>query len=314
MKKTEHDLHHFMHKLNRNMEMDYEYLQKRASEDPGTTGDQAELHWANWLREWLPPTYEVVTKGRIIDQTGQASPQIDILVLKSFYPKRLHSEKHYLSAGVAAAFECKTTLKADHIQEAMETSTKIKKLCRHREGTPYKELHAPIIYGLLAHSHRWANPPEDLIMNKLLDSDSLYVDHPRLGLDFLCVANYGTWTRFHLLLPQTPTLPVQVNSGYINFIPSNTQNFTAVGSFYATLMERLAWEDSTLRDIVDYYRSVRIGGESEGGNMRQFSFEVFSDSVQQHIRDGLLLNNPLSWDKWNISFGTRMVFPDQNDG
>ena len=62
-----------------------------------------------------------------------------------FIPERLRNKKLYLAAGVAAAFECKTTLKAEHIAKAMETCVKIKSLYPVREGTPYKELHAPIV-------------------------------------------------------------------------------------------------------------------------------------------------------------------------
>ena len=66
------------------------------------------------------------------------------------------------------------------------------------------------------------------------------------------------------VFPSTPAFSEEVRSGYIGFIPSRAkeieEDFTAIGSFYANFMERLAWEDPTLRDIVDYYRSVRIGG------------------------------------------------------
>ena len=109
-----HDLHDFMRQLQDRMAANYKQIQKRASEDPGTAGDQGEKNWANLLRGWLPRTYEVVTKGRILGQDGRASPQVDVLVLKSIYPKQLieEGEKMYLAAGVAAAFECKTTLTA----------------------------------------------------------------------------------------------------------------------------------------------------------------------------------------------------------
>ena len=177
-----HDLHHFMQQLSNEMAAEYNRIQMRATEDPGTAGDQGEENWAKLLRGWLPRTYEVVTKGRIINHAGEASPQVDILVLKSFYPKQLHANKHYLSAGVAAVFECKTRLKASHIEEAMQACIKIQKLSRHREGTPYKDLHSPIVYGLLAHSHNWKeknSKPENNIGLKLTESYMSDVLHPR---------------------------------------------------------------------------------------------------------------------------------------
>ena len=187
-----HDLYDFMRQLTNEMAEEYNRIQKRAADDPGTAGDQGEENWAELLRNWLPRTYKVVTKGRIIGVDGRTSPQVDVLVLKDVYPKKLHNKKLYLAAGVAAAFECKTTLTAAHIAEAMETSVKIKDLYPNREGTPYKELHAPIIYGLLAHSHSWKgenSTPEDNIQRTLIVSDFCHVSHPRQGLDLLCVSD-----------------------------------------------------------------------------------------------------------------------------
>ena len=153
-----HDLHDFMRQLSNEMAAEYDRIQKRATEDPGTAGDQGEENWAELLRGWLPRTYAVVTKGRIISADGRTSPQVDVLVLKDVYPERLLDKKLYLAAGVAAAFECKTTLTAAHIAKAVQTCVIIKDLYPVREGSPYKELHAPIVYGLLAHSHSWKAP------------------------------------------------------------------------------------------------------------------------------------------------------------
>ena len=160
-----HDLVDFMRQVSVDMAAEYERIQKRASEDPGTAGDQGEENWAELLRGWLPPTYEVVTKGKIISHDGRTSPQIDVIVLRSMYPKKLLNKKLYLAAGVAAAFECKTTLKASHIEKAMDTCVKIKNLYKPREETPYQELHAPVVFGLLAHSHSWKgdkSTPEEI--------------------------------------------------------------------------------------------------------------------------------------------------------
>ena len=192
-----HDLYDFMQQLSDEMAAEYDRIQKRATEDPGTAGDQGEENWAELLRGWLPSTYKVVTKGRIISQDGRTSPQVDVLVLKDVYPGKLLNKKLYLAAGVAAAFECKTTLKAEHIEKAVKTCVEIKNLYPVREGTPYKELHTPIVYGLLAHSHSWKGPnstPEDNIKAKLWASDWSHVSHPRLSLDLLCVPDLATWT------------------------------------------------------------------------------------------------------------------------
>src|SRR4051794_38517479 len=105
-----HEVHEFMLQATRKMQADYELIRRRTKEDPGTAGDQGEENWAELFREWLPPTYQVVTKGRILSHNGSAGPQIDVLILSPSYPKRLLGEKLYLAAGVTAAFECKTTV------------------------------------------------------------------------------------------------------------------------------------------------------------------------------------------------------------
>jgi len=75
------------------MAEEYDRIQKRATEDPETAGDQGEENWATLLRQWLPS-----------------------------YPQILLDKKLYLAGGVAVAFECKTTLKAAHVKATDETA------------------------------------------------------------------------------------------------------------------------------------------------------------------------------------------------
>ena len=189
------------------MESEYLRIRSRASEDPGTAGDQGEENWAELLRGWLPPTYKVVTKGRILNPDGRASPQVDVLVLKDVYPDKLLNKKLYLSAGVAAAFECKTTLEAAHIEKATRTCAEIKDLYSVRTGTPYKEMHSPIIYGLLSHSHSWkskGSKPAENIEKKWIESDYTYSQYPRSSIDLICVADLGVWAPVKFTFIATP--------------------------------------------------------------------------------------------------------------
>ena len=320
-----HDLHEFMRQLSTEMAAEYDRIQMRATEDPGTAGDQGEENWAELLCGWLPRTYKVVTKGRIISQDGRISPQIDVLVLKSIYPEKLLTKKLYLAAGVAAAFECKTTLKASHIEEAVKTCTEIKNLYPNREGTPYKELHAPIVYGLLAHSHSWKGPnstPEANIEQKLLESDYLHVSHPRQGLDLLCVADLATWilSKWTFLGPQVFARPEDgsppflkyggpdeaVRSSYAGHTPSydhQVEHFTPIGVLISNLTNRLAWEDSSLRDLADYYRLAGLYGSGKGST-RKWPSSIYSEKVRQRIEAGNLRTGPAAiWNEWNMVFG-----------
>jgi hypothetical protein len=125
MDSKSHDLADFMQAVTEDIGREYERIQKRVGEDPGTAGDQGEENWASVLRNWLPQTYHVVTKGRILSFDGVAGPQIDILVLRPVYPRHLMDKKLYLAGGVAAAFECKLTLKPEHIKKAVENALSI---------------------------------------------------------------------------------------------------------------------------------------------------------------------------------------------
>ncbi len=312
-----HDLYDFMHQKTAWIAAEYKRIQKRVKDDPGTAGDQAEENWAKLLRDWLPPTYEVVTKGQIIGQDGKPSPQIDVLVLnKNMYPKQLidDNQKAYLAAGVAAAFECKLTLEARHIKKAMKNCIKIKDLYSVREGTPYKELHTPIAYGLLAHSHSWQSEnstPENNIDQKLHEADASRVSHPRQTLDLLCVADFGTWVsgKFTFIGQPTPAQNKLVGvsqSIYARHTPSHQaqyEHFKSIGTLISFLTRRLAWEDPTLRNLVDYYFGTRIGGNSEG-KFRQWPISVYSKDVQIRLLSGRvnLPQSAMSWDEWKFAF------------
>ena len=198
---------------------------------------------------------------------------------------------------------------------------KIKKLYPVREGTPYKELHAPIVYGLLAHSHSWKgdnSTPEANIQKKLLESDKLHVSHPRECLDLLCVADLGTWisskmtfvgprvirdyesTAFSVCGPEGAAL-----SMYIGYTPSSdhqVEHFTPIGTLISYLSKRLAWEDQTLRDLADYYRLAGILG-SGGGDFRHWSSSIYSESVRPHAETAPLLTGLASiWNEWSSIF------------
>ena len=290
-----HDLFDFLSQISVEMASEYDRIQKRATEDPGTAGDQGEENWAALLRDWLPPTYQIVTKGRIISHEGKTSPQIDVLVLKSSYPKKLLDKKVYLAAGVAAAFECKVTLRASHITEAIKNCVEIKNLFPDRKGSPYKELHSPIVYGLLAHSHNWKgkkSTPLKNIENKLLKEDQKLVDHPIRALDLVCVADLATWVLFKMTFfgpkqfkdwqKMVPNYGPSgsATTGYIGHTKNVNQvsHFTPVGAMISYLSQKIAWENHEYRSLADYYRITNISGSGQG-SMRKWSADIYSVDI-----------------------------------
>ena len=225
------DLIDFMNSATRQIGEEYDRIQKRATEDPGTDGDQGEENWATLLRNWLPTTFQIVTKGRILSHKGIASPQVDVLVLQPEYPKHLLDKKLYLAGGVLAAFECKVTLKAKHIVDFIKNSIDIKSHLETRKGTPYKELQSPIIYGLLAHSHTWKgndSKPEENIRNSLIEADNSLITHPIQMPDIICVADLACWSSSKMVFIGPSQIP-----NWTTLVSTYKSYGTANRNFYA---------------------------------------------------------------------------------
>lgn len=318
MESQTHDLDDFMRAMTEEMAREYNRIQKRASEDPGTAGDQGEENWATLLREWLPPTYQIVTKGRILSHEGIASPQIDVLVLHSTYPKQLLDKKLYLAGGVAAAFECKVTLKSEHIAKAIANSVEIRRHVRERTGNPYKELHSPIIYGLLAHSHYWKgqnSTPIENVNNHLLEADLNLIKHPREMLDVLCIADLATWVSSKtpwigpaLIHDWAPMSNIYGPNGaattaYIchsNESQNQKESFMPIGTMITHLLSKLAWEEPELRRLARYFFEAKVPGTGHG-RMRLWSDEIYSEKVRTKVIAGQLVSGDF-WNEWSISF------------
>ncbi len=290
-----HDLHQLINRIRNEMNDEYHRIQQNALSDPANAGDQGEKNWAKLLQGWIPSNYKVVTRGRIINPKGVLSPQIDVLILKESYPEKLTEINHYIDAGVVAAFECKLTLKANHIKEAIEKSKIIKELYEPRRGTPYKELHAPIIYGLLAHSHTWKNPGSDPINNvnaHIQENDLAIIEHPRQCIDIVCIADLITctsvkWSIGGLSSTQENRYKI-LETGYIIRNSQNNQR-SPIGNFISSLCSRLAWEKPELEDIRKYYWFSGVTGG--GGSIERLwnITDVYIPETIQDIKNGKLV-------------------------
>src|SRR5882724_3080284 len=314
----EHDIHDFIRKAQGDLQAEYVRIQKRATEDPGTAGDQGEENWAALFKEWLPHYFHVITKGRILTDSGYASPQIDVLVLLPSYPRILLDKKLYLSGGVAAAFECKTTLTAAHLKEAVGTSAALKAALPKREGSPYKELHAGIIYGLLAHSHSWNgsnSKPTENIESALWDADARFVSHPRECIDSITVSDLATWSasKMTFLSPLMPFYNDEIKkiygpkgsatSAYIcQAIGGDRQEdyFSPIGSLLSGLFSELAWNFPDMRQFEEYFRKVKLVGSGQG-HMRLWDIGIYSEKIRDRVYRGQL-SNGIPYDEWHVAF------------
>jgi len=318
-----HDLIDFMLARTQEMQQEYIRIQKRVTEDPGTAGDQGEENWASLPRSWLPPTFRVVTKGRILSHEGTASPQVDVLVLHPTYPNHLIDKKLYLAGGVVAAFECKITLKTHHIRDAVANSVAIKKRALSMRGSPYRDLHSSIIFGLLAHSHERKTgglPPLLKLYEVLYEEDLKQIEHPRHTLDVICVADQGFWNAVKYI--HTPhTMGTEFDQSelsrmferngvcatglHLHSQEDNNQiaGFTPIGAMLTELIIKIAWQNPDVRRIADYFRNSRVSG-SGIGIMRAWPLTVFSDDIREDIMAGSKLRRslPMEWDEWSAHF------------
>ncbi|PRY09799.1 hypothetical protein CLV24_1173 [Pontibacter ummariensis] len=305
------DLVDFMLSLTREMGDEYNRIQKRSTEDQGTAGDQGEENWASIFKNWLPADYQVVTKGRLLSEKGVASPQVDVIILRPFYPKHLLDKKLYLTAGVAAAFECKNTLKASHIVKTVQNSVEVRNLLNIRQGNYRDEIYSPIIYGLLAHSHSWKgaeSKPKNVIEEKLHECDRLFVTHPREMLDFVCVSDLALWSSYKLPMnfytyqesgnyfykwmpgPQTGYGFSEREAYTVNTEPY--KNFTPIGAFLSKLFKKLALHDNRLIDFSHYFGQTIGGGAS-------IKFRTWPENIlSEGARTDLLHNQSLYQGNW----------------
>lgn len=315
----EHALHTFMSQVTAEMASEYERIFSRSSEDPGTAGDEGEENWASLLRDWLPPEYHIATKGRLISTSGEMSPQIDVVVLKPFYPRKLREKRLWLAHGVAAVLECKNTLRLSHIVDSSDRVQRFKSLLPARKGSPLKELRSPLLYGLLSHSCRIGSSNSNRssrIDNALMDAFAKAA-HPAHTIDILCIADFGSWsnaliTYFEGIHQSDQSLnddaerelPNSQSWGVISSMigasiekGSQKDRFYPVGAMISHLTQKLAWNDAQIRDLADYYRLSDLWGNGFG---LQYPWpkSVYSFEVQNQI-ESRLVNGDI-WNEWSF--------------
>lgn len=309
----------FLEQVSDEIQSEYERIRKDAASDPGTAGDEGEGNWAALLSEWLPATYRVETKGRILSADGVLGPQVDVVVLKPGYPKKLAEKKTYIADGVAAAFECKITLKTAHIEKAVKNAIAVKQLPQPRKGSPYRELSAPIVYGLLSHSHCWkaaGSTPMPNVTTALVDADAAHVTHPRDMLDVVCVADLGAWTPMKMagFIPQQfeghwetvragHGFPPEggVSTSYMQPAVRDADGQAVdnpFGVMLGRIMRLLGYEDVSVRAFADYWRIAGLGG-SGGGGGRPWQWSVYTPPTATRVRNGALTTG-FSFDEWGM--------------
>ncbi len=299
------------------IQAEYDRIRKRSREDPGTAGDEGEQTWAELLRDWLPAHFHVATKGRIMFPRGEASPQVDVVVLDPHYPKVFLNKKMYLAAGVVAAFECKLTLRSGHLKAAAETVRTIRELEKTPGRSARSELMGQIAFGFLAHSldDRIDRPGLETQVEEIGKN----TEHPRHLLDLVCVANAGSWYSTRWIQSATPPW---IHDASIRWSPEEemrwvtanmrrldqvlfgymqNQGDSVVGSALAAIFRRVAWDQPPLREIANYIKRSGLSDRAQGVGMIT---KPLSGLVPKHTYERLLKQGPQagSWNEWGMMF------------
>lgn len=276
-----HKHHEWLSDLNSSILKSYEREQTTAGERGRAqeTGHGVESTWLKTLTQWLPPQYEIGKRKYLMLETEDGpslTTETDLVVFHPHYPTGLRDEHHVIAAGVAAAFSVKRTVGRKDITEAYEAAIALRRGMRIREGTEKAYLVPPVFYGLLGHSHEWkadASTPSENIQAITNELDRELVGAPREGLDFICIADLGTWARKTIVLPQrfldqqvrTDPIGVQFmgavgdDSRVISGLGRDyeQQNLAPLTNFVGALWDKLSINDPTLKPLADGLRITK---------------------------------------------------------
>ncbi len=257
-------MHVFMSQQTNFLVSEYARIKQRTIEDPATAGDQGEENWAEILRNWLPSDYKIVTKGRLINDKGDTSPQLDILVLKPYYPNYLINKKLYFLEGVFAVFECKNSLKSEHLTKSAVTAKEIRSMYKPVPVDLLEYIFHPIIFGVLCHTHSWkkAKSKPILNINNALKNVESLIEHPFEYIDILGVNDLPSWFSFklpftfnydkssknHSLIPQPLT---GYGIQHLDALP-----FSPLGSSLSRICKFLPIHDSRLKSVSKYFTAT----------------------------------------------------------
>lgn len=271
----------------------YEQAHHDARTDPQRSGHVAEETWAQFLRDWLPPSYTVRTRRYIIPEVGETRFETDIVVLRPSYPPALRDSPDVLASGVAAAFSVKLTLKPDGVRDAVGKSKQLRSSMLPREGTVRSELLGAYPFGLLSLSHGWTATPRESLMTNVLGAheplDGEFQFHPRELIDFVCVADLACISAGRVSF--IPGIMMEalddgrssdtVSGGYLMNNPQ--QSVSPVASFISGLLTRLSYDDPELRPLARGLMLTGLQGTIEGTPIYWAPSQVYSQNVLDRL-------------------------------
>lgn len=172
-------------------------LLENDEDHPGAKGDDSEGRWLNLLQQRLPNRYQV-TKGFVVDYTGNQSDEIDVIIYDRQYCPLLSEPsagRVYVPAeSVYAVFEVKQHLDKDHLKYAAKKAQSVRRLERtsavfgHATGRSATQP-KPIFAGILTTWSDWSpafGEPFQKCIRELSQDESTF-------LNFGCVIEQGAF-------------------------------------------------------------------------------------------------------------------------
>jgi hypothetical protein len=306
-----HEHHQWLADVNESVVESYEREQEQARERRRVqeTGHGVESRWDEILSEWLPPQYEIAKRKYLLLETEDGPAQTketDLVIFNPHYPQKLRKKHHVLASGVVAAFSSRRTVGRDDIKEAYEDAIVLRRGMQIRDATKEKDyLVPPVFFGLLGESHDWKSPgstPKENIRLAITDFDRDLIMAPREGLDFICVADLGAWSRLSIVvterfLRENPQLAPFLGmfagtSGNESLVVTGLrhdyeqQDLSPLTNFIGALWVKLAINDPTLKPIAEGLRITNTTDALGSFPMRSFRFaDVATPEIAARYRN-----------------------------
>ncbi|MCV7286881.1 hypothetical protein H7J87_16265 [Mycolicibacterium wolinskyi] len=310
----DHEHHQWLEDVNNSIVESYEREQDLARQPKNIqqAGHRVESRWEEVLADWLPPQYEIGKRKYILLETedGPAvTKEQDLVVYYPHYPSGLRKKASVLASGLAAAFSVKRTITRKALDEAYEDGMVLRRGMKVRDQTVRHHLAPPVFFGLLGESHEWksAPDPKEKIKNLLNERDRDKVNAPREGLDMLCIADLGYWSRSTSVIPEkllkNSDQLVHQLIGTEAFVLSgmrhkydDPQPLSPLTHFIGSLWSKLAINDPTLQPLADGLRITNTYPTSGGLSFGRFNLaEVTTPQIAEIVRRESRIGRDWMW-------------------
>jgi len=242
-------------------------------EHPGSKGDSLENAWIDWLRKYLPNRYSV-DKAIVIDNDGNTSHQIDIVIYDNWFTPFIFSQNgfHYIPAeGVYAVFEVKPDLAGTsdgkpNIQYAAEKIESVRVLKREAASFINGGIKFPprpltkIVGGILCNTNSFTHKNNNTIISHLKNNVGLK------SIDMGCVADYGSF--------------------FVNYEPNdeiNTAGQNAYLDFYTHRSYKEIKFSKTENSLVTFFMQLTRYLQQAIGTIPAINLQSYLDEIGEQI-------------------------------